>query len=331
MRRLLPRFANVISKPETRRFERAGLALLFFVAAVIGRSMVDHVIPGRLPFITFFAAVLLSALYCATLPSVLVLALSAFTGAAWIDAPAGEVVVYRATGFTLFVLVGGSITLFVQLLRDALEQLRAREQQLALVNREQKHRMHNLFAVIDGILHQTIKPEEMLARVRDRVHALARAQDLLDVTADEGATVPSLVSELVKPMAPNPSRMRANGPVIAVPSETTTTFALILHELATNALKHGAWSSETGSVSISWGIDREQLAFEWKERDGPAVAPPSRKGLGTSLIKGGLRSAKVDYDLRPGGLQCRIRLPLTDARLASSAMPSRDHAEANGP
>ena len=284
--------------------------------------MVDHVIPGSLPFITFFAAVLLSALYCATLPSVLVLALSAFTGAAWIASPGGEVVVDRATGFTLFVLVGGSITLFVQLLRDALEQLRAREEQLALINRELKHRMHNLFAVIDAIFQQTIRdgirPEEMVATVSGRVHALARAQDLLDVTAEEGARVPSLVSELVKPMAPNPSRVRANGPDVAVPSETTTPFALILHELATNALKHGAWSSERGSVSVSWRIEREQLAFEWQEHDGPAVAPPSRKGLGTNLIKSGLRSAKVDYDLKPDGLQCRIRLPLINAGLQTS-------------
>ena len=282
--------------------------------------MVDHVIPGRLPFITFFAAVLLSALYCATLRSVLVLALSAFIGAAWIASPGGEVVVDRATGFTLFVLVGGSITLFVQLLRDALEQLRAREEQLALINRELKHRMHNLFAVVDAIFQQTfrdgVRPEEMLATVSGRVHALARAQDLLDVTAEEGARVPSLVSELAKPMSPTPSRMRASGPDVAVPSERTTPFALVLHELATNALKHGAWSSETGSVSISWGIDREQLAFEWHERAGPAVAPPSRKGL--SLIKFGLPSAKVDYDLKPGGLQCRIRLPLINARLQTS-------------
>jgi two-component sensor histidine kinase len=322
MRRLLRRFAKVITKPEAKRFERAGLALLFFIAAVIGRLMLDHVIPGGLPFITFFPAVLLSAFYCATLPSVLVLALSAFAGAGWIDSPVGEVVVYRATGFTLFVFVGGSITLFVQLLRDALEQLRAREEQLALINREQKHRMHNLFAVIDAITQQTIRdgvrPEEMLATVSGRVHALARAQDLLDVTAEEGARVPSLVSELVQPMAPTPSRMRANGPDVAVPSETTTPFALVLHELATNALKHGAWSSDKGSVSISWGIDREQLAFEWKERDGPVVAPPSRKGLGTSLIKRGLRSAQVDYDLKPDGLQCRIRLPLTHNRLQTS-------------
>jgi two-component sensor histidine kinase len=322
MRRLLRRFAKVVTKPEAQRFERAGLALLFFVAAVIGRLMLDHVIPGRLPLITFFAAVLLSALYCATLPSVLVLALSAFTGTALIDAPVGEVVVYRATGFTLFVLVGGSITLFVQLLRDALEQLRAREAQLALINREQKHRMHNLFAAIDSICQQTIRdgvrPEEMLATVSGRVHALARAQDLLDVTAEEGARVPSLVSELVKPMAPTPSRMRANGPDVAVPGETTTPFALILHELATNALKHGAWSSETGSVSISWRIDREELAFEWQEHDGPAVPPPSRKGLGTRLIRTGLRSAKVDYDLKPDGLQCRIRLPLINNRLQTS-------------
>jgi two-component sensor histidine kinase len=316
---LLRRFSKVITKPEAQRFERAGLALLFFVAAVIGRLMLDYIIPARMAFITFYAAVLLSALYCATLPSVLVLALSAFTGAAWIDAPGGEVVVYRATGLTLFVLVGGITTLFVQSLRDALEQLRAREEQLALIHRELKHRMNNLFAVIDAIIQQTIRdgvrPEEGLETVSGRVHALARAQDLLDVNTEEGARVPSLVSELVKPMAPTPSRLRADGPDIAVPSETTTPFALVLHELATNALKHGAWSSETGSVSVSWRNEREQLAFEWREHDGPAVAPPSRQGLGTTLVMMGLRSAKVDYDLRPDGLQCRIRLPLTDARL----------------
>ena len=80
------------------------------------------------------------------------------------------------------------------------------------------------------------------------------------------------------------------------PSAITTPFALILHELATNATKYGSWSAG-GHVSVSWERMNGTLKVIWEETGGPSVKPPLRKGLGTTLIKAALTGATVDYDL----------------------------------
>lgn len=84
----------------------------------------------------------------------------------------------------------------------------------------------------------------------------------------------------------------------------------MLHELATNSLKYGAWS-DNGRVEATWAVANGVLKFEWHEHDGPHVAPPVREGLGSALIKRGMPTAKVEHDFMPEGLQCRIELPLS--------------------
>ena len=99
-------------------------------------------------------------------------------------------------------------------------------------------------------------------------------------------------------------------PSVRLPPEATTPFALILHELGTNAIKYGAWSGDTGTVVVSSNVEGGRLFFEWPEIDGPAIAPEMREGLGSALIKSGLPTATVAHDLTPTGLHCRITLPL---------------------
>ena len=124
-----------------------------------------------------------------------------------------------------------------------------------------------------------------------------------------GADVVTLMESLVVPMAPNPGRLLRAGPKVVLPAEATTPFALILHELATNALKYGAWSGD-GRVEATWHLEDRTLKFRWRELEGPAVAPPVREGLGSALIKGGLPSAHVVHDFLPEGLECRITPPV---------------------
>ena len=93
-------------------------------------------------------------------------------------------------------------------------------------------------------------------------------------------------------------------------AQATTPFALILHELGTNALKYGAWSHDTGYVRTSWEARQEVLYFLWREHDGPAIAPPLHEGLGSTLIKNSLPGAVVSHDLKADGLECKIALPL---------------------
>jgi two-component sensor histidine kinase len=120
-----------------------------------------------------------------------------------------------------------------------------------------------------------------------------------------------LVDTLVRPLTPAPSRLIIDGTSVGLPSETVASFALILCELASNAIMHGAWSCDVGRVTIHWRtLPTQHLDFCWSERDGPAITPPVRLGLGSSVIKIGLNRSDVDYQLKPEGLTCRIKLPL---------------------
>ena len=299
------------AKREVRDY---GLAAVILAGAVVGRIALDKVLPGRLPFITFFPAVVLAAYLCGPTKSLTLLALSALVGAYWVDPESGEnVILFRVLSATFFLLFGGLMVYLIEQLKAAKQLSQRHEQQLELVNRELKHRIKNLFTIATSVCQQTIKsgstPDAMAKAVAGRIHAISAAQDLLSVTSNSGADIVSLIEALAVPMAPHPSKLLRAGPKVALPAEATTPFALILHELATNALKYGAWSGD-GRVEATWHLEDRTLKFRWRELDGPAVGPPVREGLGSALIKGGLRSADVLHDFLPEGLECRITLPL---------------------
>ena len=297
------------------------LALLIFAAALGARYLLDYVVPERLQFITFFPAVLVAAYFCGLGPSILVLVLSAVAGAAWTPAPAGasEVAVFAAS-FLLFIGLSGVNVALVHVLMTTHQQLRQRDQQLGLINRELKHRIKNLFSIANSVCLQTIKSgkavDDMSHSVSGRLMAIAAAQDLLTATAADGADLHALADALVTTLAPHPSRVKIDGPPTQLPADSATPFALVLHELATNALKYGAWSADAGVVTVSWTKESVILQFRWREHDGPLVAPPTREGLGRMLITRSLPGAAVTHDIKADGLECRIDLPLDGAAAA---------------
>ena len=294
-----------------RREESYGLALLIFGAAVVLRVVLDAVIADRLPFITFFPAVLLATYLCGLWPGSMILVLSAFTGAFW---SVGDTVVFRSVGLALFLAIAGINVALVHYLQSAFARLRAQDRQLALINEELKHRIKNLFSITNAICQQSIRSgapvEEMSRAVSGRIQAIAAAQDLLSVTATRGADLAELVAVLVHSLAPEPSRLRIDGGSVLLPAEATTPFALVLHELGTNAIKYGAWSVERGYVAVSWSVAGGELAFRWREHGELSIAPPLREGFGTKLIKDGLAGASVQHDVKADGLECLIRMSL---------------------
>ena len=149
----------------------------------------------------------------------------------------------------------------------------------------------------------------MEAAIGARLRALAMAQRLLDVTSRRGAEMRALVVQVLEPMAPASDKLVLRGPEIHLPVAATTPFALVLHELATNATKYGAWSQD-GRVVVSWESENGTLAITWQEVGGPSVTPPVRQGLGTALIKSAVPRAKIDFDFQPDGALCRVILPL---------------------
>jgi two-component system, chemotaxis family, CheB/CheR fusion protein len=117
--------------------------------------------------------------------------------------------------------------------------------------------------------------------------------------------------------ADNPDRLRIEGGPVTLPADLATPFGLVLHELATNAAKHGALSRPGGSVTLRWDITSRNktptLAVIWSESGGPPVQPPKASGFGGVLIENGLPHAIVRREFRPEGLVCTIEMPLSEA------------------
>ena len=154
----------------------------------------------------------------------------------------------------------------------------------------------------------------------DRLAALAHSHDLLTRNHWQGIPLPDVARRTLEPHVGGDAagRIALDGPPVRLAPGAAVTLNLAFHELATNAAKHGTPSVPGGGVEVRWSADRadsEGPAVEvvWRERDGPAVRSPARRGFGSRLIERGLAhefGADVRLDFAPGGIECRIRLPL---------------------
>ena len=298
------------------RIRASNARQLFFAAsciaiAVLARSALDYAIPGRLIYITFFPAVFIVAFTCGLRIATVVLLLVALLGGFW---TAGETMLFRAVGMTVFCVIGAFVILFGHGYCIALSRLREKDEQLATINRELSHRIKNLFSVAASVSQQTIRTSvdlEAAARaVGGRLKAIAAAQDFLGGPSQAGADLQDLFTTIVEPLAPAASQLRRQGGKAILPVSATTPFALILNELATNCLKHGAWTSVGGQVEATWHVTSGELHFTWKEQLNGVVQPTGRVGLGTRLIQNGLGKGRVDFETSPQSVQCKIVLPL---------------------
>jgi two-component sensor histidine kinase len=163
---------------------------------------------------------------------------------------------------------------------------------------------------------QTPDPREARAKFEARLVALGRAHNVLSDEKWESADVKDIVNEVLEPFAANDGRrLRTEGGEVRVAPRCTLMISLVLHELATNATKYGAWSNQTGIVSVDWRqLDRDNarwLRLTWRETGGPPVQPPDHKGFGSRLIEQSLGdvggSTTVTYD--PTGIACRLECP----------------------
>ncbi len=207
----------------------------------------------------------------------------------------------------------------VSLMMEDIRERKGRELQVILLNRELAHRVKNTLAVIQSIANQTMRstpdPEDFRIAFQGRLQSLAAANDLLMQTSWQGAELREFIDRLLAPLMPRASRqLEKCGPKTHLPAEMSIPVGLALHELGTNAIKHGAWSSPSGSVHLSWTIEYEDgekhLVMTWTESGGPPIAPPTRSGFGTTIIERGIPNAKVARTFAVTGMICRIDMPL---------------------
>jgi two-component system CheB/CheR fusion protein len=188
-----------------------------------------------------------------------------------------------------------------------------------LLGKELQHRTANLFAVISSIANRTLSGDRPIEKARAifsaRLMALAKAHALLTVNLDEGASLEDVVRGGLDSFS---DRVNIRGPSIILTPAATQGFALIVHELATNAAKHGALANNDGKISVAWSHSDLAaavpcLAFRWQERGGPPVSPPTRSGFGSKLLERAIDSSErpATFDYATEGLTYDLNVPLT--------------------
>ena len=193
------------------------------------------------------------------------------------------------------------------------------EEQQKLLLGELSHRVKNVLAVVQSMATRTLTGGRSLAEAGEvlirRLHALSRAHDMLTTRNWRGAPLRAIVDSELAPFA---GRTRVDGPELMIGPRMAQTLALVLHELATNATKHGALSNDEGQVSVAWSVlgtgEGARFLFEWRETGGPPVVPPERKGFGTSLLNiaiAGDAEGISPLRFEPGGVIYEINVPLS--------------------
>jgi PAS domain S-box-containing protein len=194
-----------------------------------------------------------------------------------------------------------------------------REEGEHLLTREVSHRTKNLLSVVKAIAHQTATkgPEDFIERFSERIEALAANQDLLIRNEWRGAEIEDIVRAQLAPFADFiGSRIAMHGPKLCLNAASAQSIGLALHELATNAGKYGALSTDTGGVDVCWGIEGDAFSVSWIEREGPPVSAPQRRGFGTIVMEMmAERSAdgKVELLYPPSGVTWRLTCPAANA------------------
>lgn len=194
---------------------------------------------------------------------------------------------------------------------------RVQRQHLKLLVHELNHRVRNILTLVRSLIAKTQAPgttlEDYQVALEQRIFSLATAHNMLSRAADGNVDLYELVEvELAPYSKDHPHRARIQGPQVRLSPSAGPMMALVLHELSTNAAKHGAYANDRGWVEVTWGTSPEGLYLEWAEHDGPEVKPPSRRGFGRSLLERALPhelDGEAELRFAPKGLQARFTLP----------------------
>ncbi|ALM84581.1 hypothetical protein ASB57_17780 [Bordetella sp. N] len=197
------------------------------------------------------------------------------------------------------------------------------ERERSLLLREFDQHVKNLLTTISSIISQTLKsggtPTDFAGAIEGRIQALARAHDFLTEDGKVGARLDTILAAELALYESAADRITFAGPSAILAPKASLAVAMAIHELATNAAKHGALSAPEGLLSVTWRFsqdtDRHYLHIDWQEHGGPAVEQAPRRGVGTALIEQVLAreyDVKVERIFAPEGVRCVIELPCND-------------------
>lgn len=202
---------------------------------------------------------------------------------------------------------------------DITERKRSEERE-HLLAREVDHRAKNLLAVVQSVVRLTRADtkEEFANAIFGRLDALSRAHTLLADAKWEGADLHRIIRDELAPYEGKIAALLIDGPELRVKASAAQALALVIHELATNAAKYGAFSQPTGSLEVRWwrsGTARDELVISWNEKGGPEVAAPTRKGFGSTMIRASVERqlrGKAHFDWHVDGLRAMLHLSMPE-------------------
>jgi PAS domain S-box-containing protein len=201
----------------------------------------------------------------------------------------------------------------VRVVQDVTARREAEERQRLLLA-ELSHRVKNTLAVVQSIANRSLAGDRTLQEAREalakRLRALAGAHTLLTASEWRGASLRALAAA---ELGPYRGRAEARGADVTLGAKGAQSLALILHELATNAAKHGALSAPEGRVEVAWDVDGPTWRLTWREAGGPEVRPPARRGFGRLLVEEAAAhdlGGRARLEFRPEGLVYELEAPL---------------------
>ena len=217
---------------------------------------------------------------------------------------------------------GGDVVEHFASFVDLTKQKQEQNQSTMMID-ELNHRVKNTLSTVQSIVWQALRkdsdPKTIREAIESRLFALSRSHDLLCRENWKGAGLHDLVEAALEPFGVangRSERFVITGKNIRLPANEALALGIAFHELATNAVKYGAFSNAAGSIALTWTIEPipegDRLILRWQEKDGPPVILPTRKGFGTRVMERGLPhelGGKVQLDYRAEGLICTINIP----------------------
>jgi PAS domain S-box-containing protein len=213
-----------------------------------------------------------------------------------------------------------------------------------LLTRELHHRLKNNMALVMAILEQTLMttgdPISFGRIFRGRIRALCHTHELLARQEWRGANLAELLQAVLEPVVEDDygQRLKTSGPSVSLPRDVVWPLAAALHELAANAIKHGALSNQAGRIDLNWRVEGDgtasdsapRLCLTWTESGGPIVNPPDHRGYGSCMIEQGIThqtsgTAALVFD--PAGVCCHMMIPLKETRRHRSTPPGAPHGD----
>jgi two-component sensor histidine kinase len=205
-------------------------------------------------------------------------------------------------------------------LRQRLDQQEASAQaEQARLTYELGHRVKNTLGVVQALASQTLRtaasPQDAIDSLSHRILALANANDVILKDGWTTAGLRTVATRVLEPHGTAIGPLSITGPDLRIDAGAALSFCMALHELASNARRHGAWSLPGGRVELSWAVEDDRLRLDWVEQGGPPVEPPAKRRFGLRLVEQSLRSAfgrDLALAFDADGFKLRVSAPAAD-------------------